>query len=184
MRIIYLHGLASSPDSAKGRILSAWAKDRHEFEAPDLNFAPSRVREILDGIVARVDPARALFVGSSLGGFYATYAAELSGARAVLLNPACAPWEVVEERLGEIFEGPDGPVAVEASFADGLRAMALPPTRPGRYFVILSTGDEVLDWRQAARKYRGFSMHVIEGGDHVLTGFERLLPLIETFLAV
>ncbi|HAW45259.1 MAG TPA: hypothetical protein DCW60_02800 [Sutterella sp.] len=183
MRLIYLHGLASSPKSAKGQILEAFAKEKgFAFEAPDLNFEPKRVRNILDALVKDIDPSQTVFVGSSLGGFYATYVCETCGARGILLNPACEPWATIEAHVGERLQGPEGEIEIQASFGEDLRDMALVPTSSGRYFVMLSTGDEVLDWHDALRKYARFATHVIEGETHRIDGFAKYLTIIEQFI--
>src|SRR4029077_14756931 len=86
-------------------------------------------------------------VGSSLGGFYATHLAENFGARAVLINPAVRPYDDLQPGphvnmyTGEAFE------FVDAHF-DALRALAVGRiTRPERYFLLVRTGDDVLDFR-------------------------------------
>ncbi|MBM3367756.1 MAG: esterase, partial [Betaproteobacteria bacterium] len=52
---------------------------------------------------------------------------------------------------------------------------------PERYLLLLETGDEVLDWCQAARKYEGARMVVRDGGDHSLQSFPEQIPRILAF---
>ena len=60
-----------------------------------------------------------------------------------------------------------------------LRAQVAPPT-PGRYWLLLEEGDEVLDWRQARDYYAGCWQTVLPGGDHSFTRFPEYIPqLIE-----
>ena len=54
-------------------------------------------------------------------------------------------------------------------------------TRPERYLLIVETGDEVLDYRAAVRKYAGARQIVVEGGDHTLQSFPEHLPVILRF---
>ena len=42
--------------------------------------------------------------------------------------------------------------------------------RPERYWLLVETGDEVLDYRHAVQRYTGARQTVLEGGDH---GFSR-----------
>jgi predicted esterase YcpF (UPF0227 family) len=57
----------------------------------------------------------------------------------------------------------------------------LPSIRAQRYLVLLETGDEVLDYREAVEKYRGARQIVIAGGDHSLASFPEHIPLILGF---
>ena len=47
--------------------------------------------------------------------------------------------------------------------------------------MLLETGDEVLDWREAALRYEGARMSVRDGGDHTLRAFPEHLPRILAF---
>ncbi|TXI71949.1 MAG: esterase, partial [Dokdonella sp.] len=62
-----------------------------------------------------------------------------------------------------------------------LQALAVPQPNPARYFLLVETGDEVLDYRQAVLRYAGSRQRVIEGGDHSFTHFPELLPQILEF---
>lgn len=97
MRVLYLHGFASSPDSSKARFFaSKLAAKGIVFSAPDLNapdFSTLTVTRMLDQAGAIVEAAGepAAVVGSSLGGFVAVQAALKYPARVerlVLLAPA------------------------------------------------------------------------------------------------
>ena len=88
MHVMYLHGFRSSPDSKKGRILRQAFSSRLGFSAPDLNVGPQEAQQIMLEAARGIDPNELCLVGSSLGGFYATWLAETLGCRAVLLNPA------------------------------------------------------------------------------------------------
>ena len=99
--LIYIHGFNSSPASAKAQLVKARleAKGRGaEYAAPALPHSPARAAEMLDRLV-RQHPGAAL-VGSSLGGYYATYLAEKYGLKAALLNPAVRPYDLLKDHLG------------------------------------------------------------------------------------
>ena len=112
-------------------------------------------------------------VGSSLGGFYATYLAERYGARAVLINPAIRPHEDLRPYAGpqrNLYTGEE--YEVTPAHFDELAALAVTRiTRPERYFLLVRTGDEVLDWREAVAFYAGAFQYVAGGGDHGWTDF-------------
>jgi predicted esterase YcpF (UPF0227 family) len=126
------------------------------------------------------------FVGSSLGGFYATCLAERFGARAAMINPAVRPYEALQSSLGiqtNLYTGEAFDVTQQ--HMDELRAMAVARiTRPDRYFLLVETGDEVLDYRYAVAFYGGACQYVRGGGDHAFTAFEAQIPAILRFVGV
>ena len=62
-----------------------------------------------------------------------------------------------------------------------LRALEAPEITPGRYFLMLETGDEVLDYRDALQRYAGCRQAVFDGGDHSFTRFPEMLPQLFEF---
>ena len=185
--IVYLHGFNSSPASHKARTMDAYMSARglgDLFVCPALPPAPREAVRVIEAELSR-HASKPTFVGSSLGGFYATHFAERLGARAVLINPAVAPYVGLEAYLGSqknLYTGE----SYELTFADleGWRALAVEQPNPERYLLLLETGDEVLDWREAARKYGGARMVIRDGGDHTLRSFSEHLPRILAFAGI
>lgn len=190
--LVYLHGFRSSPASTKARCLGEAVAalpvaGRPTLHIPALTDRPAvAVAGVADWVTRHADPAQLTFVGSSLGGYYATHLAERFGARAVLVNPTTRPyddlaeWRGVQTNLytGESFE------VTDAHFAE-LRALAVPRiTRPERYFLLVETGDEVLDYRLAVAFYGGAWQYVRGGGDHSFTDFVAQIPAILRFAGV
>jgi len=192
--IVYLHGFRSSPASVKaaavGAAVAALAQAiRPRLYVPLLEFSPARAVAAVESWVRGnvTDPAAPLtFVGSSLGGFYATYLAERLGARAALINPAIRPYDDLAAYVGpqtNLYTG--ATFVVTAAHFDELRALAVPRiTRPSRYFLLVQSGDEVLDWREAVRFYGGACQHVESGGDHAFQRVETQIPAILRFAGV
>ena len=181
MRIVYLHGFNSSPRSHKAMLLQRHLNDlglAGRYGCPAL---PPRASEAL----ARIEPlldADTCLVGSSLGGFYATWLAETRCLKAVLINPAIEPHVGLEAYLGpqqNLYTG-ERYVLTEAHLRDW-QAMCAPRITPGRYLLLVETGDEVLDYRKAVERYAGCEQVVIEGGDHSLRSFPEHLPRILRF---
>ena len=189
--IVYLHGFRSSPQSTKATqlakaIAALPAELRPILHVPELPHRPSRAMAAISAIAGTVDPAQLAFVGSSLGGFYATCAAERHDTRAVLINPAVRPWEDLQAHAGKqtnMYTGESFEVT-DAHFAE-LRAMAIARiSRPSRYLLLLQSGDEVLDYRKAIHCYAGAWQSVQGGGDHAFSGFDAQIPAILRFCAL
>jgi predicted esterase YcpF (UPF0227 family) len=122
-------------------------------------------------------------VGSSLGGYYATYLAEKHDLRAILINPAVVPHETLARSVGmqtNVYTGETFEFTPE-HLAELEQLNVLQFSRPERFWLLVETGDEVLDYRQAVQKYAGARQTVIEGGDHSFQHFPDYLDAIVEF---
>ena len=183
--VIYLHGFNSTPCSHKARTIAAWMAEHglaHRFACPALPHWPNDAIREIETELARHDASRVTFIGSSLGGYYATWVAEKHGTRAVLINPAVRPYIGLEACLGtqkNLHTGVEYQLTRE--HLAQWRALEAPRIDPERYLLLLETGDEVLDWREAALRYEGARMAIRDGGDHTLQSFPEHLPRIVEF---
>ena len=179
--IVYLHGFNSSPQSHKAQVLGRFLAERGlgaQYACPGLPpLASDAIREAEKWL-----GKDACFVGSSLGGFCATWLAEKHGVRAVLVNPAIDPHVGLRAYLGrqENLHTGEPYELTEVHLRDWERHY-VPRITPQRYLLIVETGDEVLDYRRAVARYAGADQIVVEGGDHSLQSFARHLPHILEF---
>jgi predicted esterase YcpF (UPF0227 family) len=187
--ILYLHGFRSSPKSFKARVVHermAALGRGNELICPQLPASPKAAIELALLLAARHAPDKLAIVGSSLGGFYATWLAERLGCRAVLLNPAVNPLKDLDKHVGVTTAyHSDEPFEFKREYVDelaGLRVARI--TRPERYFLVAATGDEVLDYRDMVAHYEGARQHVIEGGDHAISDFPRYVDEVLAFCQV
>jgi uncharacterized protein len=180
--IVYLHGFNSSPRSHKAQLLGRYLAERGlgaQYACPALPpLASAAIREIERGLNGQ----HVCFVGSSLGGFYATYLAEKHGTSAVLINPAIEPHVGLRAYLGPQKNLHTGePYELTQAHLREWEALVVARITPGRYLLLVETGDEVLDYRAAVRRYAGCEQVVLEGGDHSLQSFPQHLPRILEF---
>ena len=172
--LIYLHGFRSSPLSFKARIIAERlaAQGRGAmFACPQLPPSP---HEAVALVRAQFAPGPDdTLVGSSLGGYYATWLAEAHGCRAVLLNPAVQPGRDLAPYVGALqMYHSNEPFEFRASHVAELRALEAPAiTHPERYFLVAAKGDEVIDWRDMVARYPGVETLLLEGSDHGLSDF-------------
>jgi uncharacterized protein len=184
--ILYLHGFRSSPQSFKaqliGRRLQALGRGA-EYRCPQLPASPRQAIELAQNLAHQCAPSELTLIGSSLGGYYATYLAEQLGCRAVVLNPAITPLRDLEKYVGaSTAYHSDLPFEFKAEYLAELRALAVERiTEPQRYFLLAATGDEVLDWRQMVAHYAGARQCVIDGSDHGLSDFAQYLDQVLAF---
>ena len=172
--ILYLHGFRSSPNSFKARLLAARLTElgrADEWRCPMLPVSPLDAVALAEETVAGAGDVT--LIGSSLGGYFATYLAEKHGWRAVLLNPAVLPQRDLSSYLGELplWHG-GGSIVVTPRHLEELGMLEVASvTRPERYYLIAATGDEVLDYRDMLAHYPGVRTKLIEGGDHAISDF-------------
>lgn len=183
--IVYLHGFNSSPQSHKAQVLARFMAERGlgaRCACPALPPLAAEAIGAIEALMARHPGASFCFVGSSLGGYYATHLAEKHQATAVLLNPAIEPHIGLRAYLGEQKNLHSGaPYLLTEAHLREWQALWVPRITPSRYLLIVETGDEVLDYRRAVQRYSGAEQGVVEGGDHSLQSFPQHLPRILAF---
>jgi len=195
-RILYLHGFRSSPASFKGKLMEQALAERglsHIWAAPQLPASPKAAIDLALGLAQAQlkednegpgnDPSKLTVIGSSLGGYYATWLAEKLGCKAILLNPAVHAARDLTPAVGEhrMYHS-DAPFTFLPEYLDELAALHVDaPTRLQRYFLVAATGDEVLDWREMHERYAGCRERIVQGSDHGLSNFAELLPEVLAF---
>jgi predicted esterase YcpF (UPF0227 family) len=183
--LIYIHGFNSSSQSGKARELMAWMAQLGQGAAcicPDLPDRPAAALRLLEDLIARsTGPVK--LIGSSLGGFYATWLAEKHGLKAVLVNPCVNCHEKLADYVGSTQKNwhSGAEYIFSADHLAELNALAIRPEHQERFFLLLETGDEVLDYREAVAAFPAARQVVLEGGDHGFTRFIDYLPDILAF---
>jgi predicted esterase YcpF (UPF0227 family) len=187
--ILYLHGFRSSPQSMKARVVGermAALGLADQVVSPQLPASPKLAMELALSLIEDVRADQLSIIGSSLGGYYATWLAERVGCRAVLLNPAIVPRVNLDRHVGVTTQfHSDEPFEFKREYIDELHALEVPQiSKPDRYFLIAATGDEVLDYRDMVAHYQGARQHVIDGSDHAISEFPQYVDEILAFCGV
>ena len=188
--ILYLHGFLSSPKSVKAQATKAYFEQHHSdvtLHIPELSNFPSQVEAQL---LALIESTPALLenglklIGSSMGGYLSTFLLEKFGGKAVLINPAVKPYELLQDFIGA-HQNPNSGEKFEIIESDMHVIKALEASTlkdEACYKVLLQTEDETLDYSLAAQKYANSELVIEEGGDHSFIGYENHLPAIASFL--
>lgn len=184
-RIIYIHGFNSSPESLKARLLVS------EFERlglssylaiPKLSHWPAQAIDDLSALIRSEKDV--LLLGSSLGGFYATWLTEqFPQVRSVLINPAVAPHHLLKPLLGETENYYSGEryLLTENHLSQLTSFYLEKPSYPERMLLLQQEGDETLDYRDAVSYYRESRQIVQPGGNHGFEDFITMIPLILSY---
>ena len=202
IRLIYIHGFNSSPKSAKAQLLSKAMSElgrEVEFSAPQLPLDPEQAIRKLEALIEtnlqQKNTPGITLVGSSLGGYYAIWLANKYNLKAVLVNPSVRPYDSLKAHLGEVENIYTGEkFTFEESHIEVLNSFDVKaPGKPENYYLMVQSGDEVLDYRQALEKFsidenlenvEGIKCKLQKGGSHGFDKFENMIPGIFEFLCI
>ncbi len=156
-----------------------------QYVCPALPASPRAASQLALDAARAKPPARVALIGSSLGGYYATWVAEKLGCHAVLLNPAIDPARDLQAHIGRqpVFFS-DDEIDFRPEYIDELRILETGATNSERYFLIAATGDTVINYRMMVAKYYGARQKVIEGSDHELSDFAQYVDEVLSFCGI
>lgn len=193
--LVYLHGFLSSRQSEKAMLTSAFAQKHFpslNLHIPELSGDIFKTKHAIDSLMRTLNPKQVGFIGSSMGGFLSTYCLETycssttskTAAKAVLVNPAVTPVELLEHYMGKHIN----PYTQEVFYIHQQHLHCLADMHQNslkhyeNYMVLLQTGDETLDYRLAEKKYCHSTLLIEQGGNHSFVNYESYLPRIFQFL--
>ncbi len=186
--LLYIHGFNSSPKSLKAQLMSEYC----QHHRPDINLVVPQIscypdaasQQLVDLVETHINDFQIGLVGSSLGGYLSTWLNSRYGLKAVLVNPAVRPYELLADYLGEQTNPyTDEKYLLEAKHIHQLKQLDVADlAQPTDFWLLQQEGDEVLDYRQAVEKYQNSRKTVEPGGDHSFVDFERYPEQIIQFL--
>ena len=182
--LIYLHGFNSSPGSYKAQMLLRYLERlgaASHYLIPSLDHEPQKAIADLQSLLdSKSDHTNITLLGSSLGGYYATHLAQQYPVRVVLINPAVNPAQTLERYLGvnQKFYSDDSYEFTRRHIEQLAALKVAKIVDPSRYLVLLQTGDETLDYREAEAFYAACDVRVEKGGSHGYSDFEHVIPEI------
>ena len=189
--LLYLHGFRSSPRSAKAQRMQRHVAEQHPHVVWAAPLLPPSPKEAADVILATtrswagLPPESVAVIGSSLGGFYASWIAQQLRCKSVMINPSTTPWVTLEKHLGEqtAWHNPEEHFFFRPEYLTELKALDVTTQAPAAaQLLIAAKGDEVLDWRDMVARYPEAEVLLQDGGDHALSNFDAYLPEVDRFL--
>ena len=175
-KILYLHGFASAADSTKANLIDSYIKKNSRSTKtliPDLDNDIENAYHQIDEIIKLESPSS--IIGSSLGGFYATYFSEKYELLCVNINPAVPPIDMSEYlgenqnySTGEKFIINNDHLKLLGKMSKKIKVLK----RPKNVMTLIQSGDEVLDYKQAMKYFAASQIEIRFGGNHSFEGFE------------
>jgi len=184
--LLALHGFHSSPDSLKAQQMSAYLANycpEIRFICPQLPCLPADMWRVIESVFEQYKTDQIAVMGSSLGGYLATKAAQQYQVKVLLINPAVFPYRLLSHAGPQKHPYTAENYLIDTTYLTQLKALQVPyQGTPEQCWVLLQQEDQVLDYREALEKYKHCTITCEPGGDHSFSGFERYLPEIIKFL--
>ena len=204
--MVYAHGFRSSPRSFKAQFIAQWLQAHRPdivWFCPQLPASPHAAAQILFNAVHAWPKHSTAVIGSSLGGFYATWLGALMRCRTVLLNPAVHPARDLVSYIGTqtAWHNPLELVTFEPHFIEELKTLYVGLGRKAlgdmsgsedtaqlqdthSLLNMVAKGDEVLSWQEMVARYPLAQLHLIEGSDHGISDFEQHFSVVKNYLGL
>jgi len=195
--IIYLHGFNSASLDLNGNLLQSKQKlvVMQDFcqQKDIVFFCPNVDYRDFQGLVEDMlfewnqfldQGYQVLFMGSSMGGFASEYLAMKTGSKAIMINPAITPNELLTQFIG-VTENTELGLTYEwqQSHCDQYRLYQQHlenNTQVIDRMILLDMADELIDAQQTALKYQSKAkLLIFEGGSHSFEHIKQALPTIE-----
>ncbi len=188
--VIFIHGFGSNGFGSKAQATRDYCHAHDiRFIAPSLSHIPTLALQTLEELIEQLQLAansyQVCLMGSSLGGFYAQTMALKYRLPLVLINPSMHAGASLKRALGTAINYFDeSPYEWRESYVATLQAIE--PSYPldldnSRCWLMVQTGDELLDYREAVAALPNAKHTIEQGGDHGFQGFGNHLSAIMAF---
>ena len=185
---VYIHGFNSAynPDSDKVKNLQTLGK---VWGVTYDSFAPyDDILSSLKTLFSTMDlPEDVVFVGTSLGAFWATECAKAFGAPSVIINPCHSPKEMLQKYIDiehiNYLTGQKQTLTQESVNSYNDRKIHEELTGYWYYpLLILDMGDEVIDSKRTISLMKSFRKVIFQGGSHRFDHMEQSLSEIKRYV--
>ncbi|CAM5211136.1 hypothetical protein OURE66S_02696 [Oligella ureolytica] len=170
-RIIYIHGFGSSSNGNKVSLLKEIAKELElDLIAVDYDSSAS-YEDCVAKIKAQIPTdGNSMFIGTSLGAFYAITLANMTENPCIVLNPSLDPYHSLRKYLDKLVNG----LFSNISAIESYQGKSFPKPQYGCR-AMFETGDDVLDHSAAIEHLKEHAaINIIEGGSHRFESYDLL----------
>ena len=183
--ILYFHGFKSSSDSSKAQEFKKFIENKTsqtKIIIPNLEDDFIEAHKQIETLIDK-NSTNILYMGSSLGGYYALYFAQLYKSKSVLINPAIAPLNDFEIHLGKNENYATGNKFTiskdDISYIRSLHHKKI--LEPKNNLILLESGDEILNYVESSSYFKGSYIDIFYGGNHSYTSIKEKFTKIKDF---
>lgn len=178
--ILYIHGWNSHRDARKALLLKDKINSSKNFQVESITLQ-SHPKEAILQLSKFIEKERGErkvhLVGSSLGGYYATFLSEKYNLKSVMINPAVWAYKIFKNDMGENKNlNTNESYIIDEEWVASLKEIFVEKPNSENYLVLLQTGDETLNYKFSAEYYDGSKIIIDEGGNHSFENLEIKIP--------
>ncbi|RZO25539.1 MAG: esterase [SAR86 cluster bacterium] len=178
--ILYIHGWNSHKDARKAILLKDKINPSINFQVESITLQ-SHPKEAILQLSKFIEKERGErkvhLVGSSLGGYYATFLSEKYNLKSVMINPAVWAYKIFKNDMGENKNlNTNESYIIDEEWVASLKEIFVEKPSSENYLVLLQTGDETLNYKFSAEYYDGSKIIIDEGGNHSFENLEIKIP--------
>jgi predicted esterase YcpF (UPF0227 family) len=195
--LIYFHGFKSSPESTKATFIKQFAENEDiDYYCPPLDISPEIAIDQVNIIISNAlkTNLKPVLIGSSLGGFYTTWAMQnhpdAEKCIAIMLNPSTKPANDLKDEVEKVKDWQEqtlGNIFFKETHLNYLKILESNITgelkNNENILLVAAKGDEVLDWKEMVAFFKDCKHYIIEGSDHSLSNFPVHWSFITNFIS-
>ena len=182
--IIYLHGFRSSAESSKFNILKNMFPQEKvialDYSPHIPNLAAEQISKVITDHYHEYD---ILVIGTSLGGFWARWAANRFWEKSILINPSLHPDKTLSVGTFPCHHDANKKIEVTPEGLTLFLNYKVAPHSEAYATVLLSMDDEVIDAQATKEELKGIhGITCFDSGGHRFTQFEEIKDIISRVL--
>ena len=178
--ILYIHGWNSYKDARKAVLLKNEINSSKNFEVDSITLKShpkEAIQQLSNYIEDHKEQRKVHLIGSSLGGYYATFLSEKYNLKAAMINPAVWAYKIFKNDMGTNENLNTGEkYFIDDLWVQSLQDIFIESITGKNYLVLLQTGDQTLNYKFAKQYFEGSNIIVDEGGSHSFENLELKIP--------
>ena len=178
--ILYIHGWNSYKDARKAVLLKNEINPSKNFEVDSITLKShpkEAIQQLSNYIEDHKVQRKVHLIGSSLGGYYATFLSEKYNLKAAMINPAVWAYKIFKNDMGTNENLNTGEkYFIDDLWVQSLQDIFVESITGKNYLVLLQTGDQTLNYKFAKQYFEGSNIIIDEGGSHSFENLELKIP--------
>ncbi len=178
--ILYIHGWNSYKDARKAVLLKNEINSSKNFEVDSITLKShpkEAIQQLSNFIEDHKEQRKVHLIGSSLGGYYATFLSEKYNLKAAMINPAVWAYKIFKNDMGSNENLNTGEkYFIDDLWVQSLKDIFIENITVKNYLVLLQTGDQTLNYKFAKQYFEGSNIIIDEGGSHSFENLELKIP--------